>query len=235
MDKSMSFQGNFIPPITTVSVFGNYQGLHGNKLTVINDKYEKLKASQRLELATTAGTSETVFVGSGNCIQIFTPTSHIPFAGYPCLGVAWLSSSEPNHTGVLVTDAGEVPYVCTGNTASITADPTWCIPWNLIQATSVGDVMSAGSEGENRHDYIWAWENKSSGEVYARAFTSASGVTEDSASGSAAMALAAQVGRHLNIRQGNGAILSATPEGERIRLSGRVSLSSGLEWLWNHQ
>ena len=72
--------------------------------------------------------------------------------------------------------------------------------------------------------YYWAWEDEAAGLVRARCFSLEDGIGEDEATGSAAIMLAAELGRELTIHQGEGSLLYARPLGEgRAEVGGRSS------------
>ena len=69
----------------------------------------------------------------------------------------------------------------------------------------------------------WAWIDEDAGTVRARVFVADEGIPEDEATGLAALNLAAQLGRAIEIRQGKGSVLYAKPGREgTIEVGGRV-------------
>jgi len=72
--------------------------------------------------------------------------------------------------------------------------------------------------------HVWAWSDESSGRIRARVFAPGLGVPEDPATGSATVALSAQLGRAIAVEQGPGCQIEARPVGDgRIELGGRVA------------
>ena len=55
--------------------------------------------------------------------------------------------------------------------------------------------------------YAWAWIDEAAGTIRARSFVPAAGIAEDEATGSAALALCARLGRPIAIHQGHGSVL----------------------------
>ena len=68
-----------------------------------------------------------------------------------------------------------------------------------------------GAPGGEGWAYCWAWEDEEAGRVRARSFVTGGGIAEDEATGSAALALCAQLGRPIQIRQGQGSEIFARP------------------------
>lgn len=178
---------------------------------------------ERQAFAAKLGFSETVFVDDPErgVIDIYTPSVRLPFAGYPCVGTAWLLDVPE-----LVTLAGVVGTRLDGEFSWIEARPEW-VPLRTLRryasATEV-DALPVPSPGE--WIYAWAWEDEAGGRVRARAFPGRDdGIEEDEATGAAALLLTAQLGRALNIIQGKGSqILTAPQPGGWVEVGGRVFL-----------
>ena len=80
--------------------------------------------------------------------------------------------------------------------------------------------MPVAADGEL---FIWAWIDEERGLVRARCFVPELGITEDEATGSAALPLCAQLGRPIEVRQGKGSVIWARPlEGGLVEIGGRV-------------
>jgi predicted PhzF superfamily epimerase YddE/YHI9 len=78
---------------------------------------------------------------------------------------------------------------------------------------------------EHDHVVYWSWVDAHNGIVRARAFDSLMGIAEDEATGSAALLLAVQLGRAIEIWQGNGSLLYARPVADGVgEVGGRVAL-----------
>ena len=77
----------------------------GNALAVVRDGSLMPERDDRQAFAAQLGFSETVFVDDPErgVIDIYTPGARLPFAGYPCVGAAWLLDVPE-----LVTPAGVV-------------------------------------------------------------------------------------------------------------------------------
>jgi predicted PhzF superfamily epimerase YddE/YHI9 len=209
-------------------VFCDEAGEWGNPLGVFLDGAE-VAAERRQAVAHDLGFSETVFVddpGRGE-IRIFTPGLELPFAGHPTVGAAWLLTREGHAVPVLRPPAGEVAVRAEDEQTFVVARPDWSPPWELIE---VGDpaaveALAGPPEGRTEELYLWAWIDQAAGRVRSRCYSLADGVGEDEATGSAAIMLAAALGRELEIHQGEGSRLYARALGDGwAEVGGRVVL-----------
>jgi predicted PhzF superfamily epimerase YddE/YHI9 len=204
-------------------VFCGPGGVHGNPLGIVLDG-ASVPPDDRQALARHLGYSETVFVDDADRgrIQINTPEVELPFAGHPSVGTAWLLAREGHEVSVLRPPAGEVPVRIDGETTWVAARPEWCPRWELRQLGSPEEVEASPvlREGEV---YVWAWIDEGAGTVRARCFVPELGVTEDEATGSAALPLCAQLGRPIEVRQGKGSVIHARPAGDgMVEIGGLV-------------
>lgn len=193
-----------------VQVFVNAHGEHGNPLTIYADTKSWSNAECQ-RLAAQAGTSETVFVDdvAHGRVRIFVPTRRVPFAAHPLIGVAWWLGRQGVRLSNLSTDAGAVHVRTDDGGAQLRARPFQGVPWTFQELDSIDEVSQASSDGEGRHDYVWAWCDEMAGTIQARAFTSVSGTPEDEATGSAVIDLCAALRRDISVTQGRGSQLRA--------------------------
>jgi predicted PhzF superfamily epimerase YddE/YHI9 len=209
-------------------VFTDEEGKWGNPLGVFLDGAE-VPAERRQGVAADLGYSETVFVDDrarGAC-RIFTPGLELEFAGHPTVGTAWLLAGQGSPALTLRPPAGEVEARRDGDLTYVAARAEWSPPWELIQLGSAAEVEALDGPPGGREDeiYLWAWADEGAGRVRSRCFSLADGVGEDEATGSAAIMLAAALGRSLTIHQGRGSLLHAVPLGDgRAEVGGRVIL-----------
>jgi predicted PhzF superfamily epimerase YddE/YHI9 len=204
-------------------VFCGPGGGHGNALAVVRDGTLMPERDDRQAFAAQLGFTETVFVDDPErgVIDIYTPSSRLPFAGYPCVGAAWLLDVPE-----LITLAGVVGARLDGEFSWIEARPEWPEPRTFRQYGSAAAVDALEVPPAGEWIYAWAWQDEAAGRVRARAFPGrGDGIDEDEATGAAALQLTAQLGRALNITQGAGSQLLTAPQPEGwVEVGGRVFL-----------
>jgi predicted PhzF superfamily epimerase YddE/YHI9 len=192
-----------------VSVFVGDEGRGGNLLGVCLDGSE-VPESERQRIATELNFSETVFVDDTERgeVRIFTPGTELPFAGHPSVGTAWLLGRERSPIEVLRPPAGEVRVRYKDERTWIAARPEWAPFFEYVEHDSPAeiDALDEGPAGVGSA-YCWAWEDESAATVRARSFDPAYGIPEDEATGSAALALSARLGRSLIVHQGVGSLI----------------------------
>jgi predicted PhzF superfamily epimerase YddE/YHI9 len=214
-------------------VFVNEDGEWGNPLGVFLDA-DGIDAHRRQEIATELGYSETVFVDSPETggLRIFTPATELPFAGHPLVGTAWLLRHEGVDVAALRPPAGEVGVRFEDGTAFIAADSAWSLGFHPIQLSEPAEVRALdGPPTDADAVYVWAWIDEDAGTIRARGFAPGFGIPEDEATGSAALALSARLGRPVTINQGQGSVLVARPLKEgRAEVGGQVALDEVREF-----
>lgn len=207
-------------------VFVNEDGEHGNPLGVFLDG-DRVAEDERQAIAAELGFSETVFVEDRvrGRIRIHTPTVELPFAGHPTVGVAWLLAREGTPVESLQTPAGEVPVRCAGGLTYVTARAEWAPPFEYLRLDSPKAVRATSPAAYEDNTYAWSWIDEAAGTIRARSFVPAAGIAEDEATGSAAIALCARLGRPLTIHQGRGSVLRCEPlAGNRVEMGGMARL-----------
>jgi predicted PhzF superfamily epimerase YddE/YHI9 len=218
--------------VTVLRVFTDSDGNFGNPLGVVDAA--TVRPSDRQALATQLGYSETIFVdipapgGASAHVQIFTPAVELPFAGHPTVGAAWWlrSIGSPVHT--LQTQAGIVAVTYDVGPRALTAiraRAEWAPEFMIHDLRSVDEVLEADPDDYNDEfsHYLWAWIDKASGQVRSRAFVPDLGISEDEATGAAAVRMTDYLSCDLKITQGKGSQLETqwSPEGW-VQVAGSV-------------
>jgi predicted PhzF superfamily epimerase YddE/YHI9 len=222
-----------VSKLHVLRVFCDEDGRFGNPLGVFLDGAD-VPEERRQAVATDLNFSETVFVEDRVAarIRIFTPGQELPFAGHPSVGTAWLLHEEGEEADVLRPPAGEVAVRRAGegeeSLTFVTARVEWCPDWDLVRFPDAAAVAALQGSPDGREDdvCVWAWADEEAGTVRSRCFAVADGIPEDEATGSAAICLAAALGRQLLIDQGEGSLLRARPLGAEdwAEVGGRVVL-----------
>lgn len=203
--------------VRVLRVFTNPAGESGNALGVVRDAGE-IPRARRQSIAHQLGYSETVFVERDTHVQIFTPTTELPFAGHPLVGSAWLLGQP-----VLHPPAGDVRARAQGDRAWVLARAEWCPSFERRQLATPAeiDVFPAPAAGSLQ---VWAWIDQGRGQIRARVFAPDFGVPEDPATGSATVVLCAALERAITVDQGPHCEIEAQPIGDGlIELGGRVA------------
>ncbi|WP_042395316.1 PhzF family phenazine biosynthesis protein [Streptacidiphilus carbonis] len=214
--------------VEVVQVFLGADGTGGSPLGVVRDGASVRGVADRQEVARRLGFSETVFVDhtARGEVDIYTPSVRLPFAGYPLIGTAWLLRHHGEAVDLLRTEAGEVATWADGDFTWIRGRAEWVSGKRTQQFGSAAEVdaLPAPPPGEGWL-YAWAWADEAAGTVRARGFPRrGDAITEDEATGAAAMLLAGELGRDLRIRQGAGSeILARVSDQGWIEVGGRVA------------
>ena len=216
-----------------VRVFCGDDGSWGNPLGVFLDG-SSVPGERRQTVAADLGFSETVFVDDAELgrIRVFTPAVEIRFAGHPMVGTAWLMDRERGGVSALRPPAGEVPVRVTEEWTYAAGRPDWAPPFEFVQLGSPDEVE--GLEGSPKDDVeigMWAWIDEDAGVLRERVFAKPFGIPEDEATGAAAIALTARLGRPLDIRQGRGSRIVTRPlDDGMVEIAGRVALDEVREY-----
>lgn len=200
--------------VDVLRVFCGPDGNGGNELGVVLDGRAVVE-DDRQPIARMLGYSETVFVDDPRAgrVRIYTPAVELPFAGHPCVGTGWLLRERGYPAEALLTPAGRVALAHDPSDRRLcvaTARACWSPPFELDQLDSAAEVETSEPAGEEWR-YLWAWLDEAAGLVRARCFVSGAGIAEDEATGSAAVALCAALGRPIEVRQGRASVIYARP------------------------
>jgi predicted PhzF superfamily epimerase YddE/YHI9 len=187
--------------------------------------------ADRQQLATELGYSETIFVtlpdaGSMTAdAHIYTPRTELPFAGHPTVGVSWWLRERGTPIHTLAVPAGIVEVSYQGDLTGVSARGQWGPELAYREFDSVSDLLAADPAEfpDDAAHYLWAWIDESAGSLRSRMFAANLGVTEDEATGSAAIRITEHLGRDLRITQGKGSMLETTWSAQGwVQVAGRV-------------
>jgi predicted PhzF superfamily epimerase YddE/YHI9 len=215
-----------VPALHVLRVFVNEDEEWGNPLGVFLDGAE-IPERERQRVAAELGFSETVFVDdrAAGRMRIHTPQVELPFAGHPTVGVAWLLAREGTPVEALRPPAGEVGVRHAEGETHVAAPPAWAPTFEYRRHDSPAEVRALSASMQTTSTYAWAWIDEAAGTIRARSFVPEAGIAEDEATGSAALALCAQLARPLTIHQGHGSVLACRPLADgRVEVGGRVTL-----------
>ncbi|RVW03531.1 PhzF family phenazine biosynthesis protein [Rhodococcus spongiicola] len=195
--------------VHVVRVFTDSDGKHGNPLGIVDAA--AVDESERQAIAKRLGFSETVFVempepGAHTVrARIFTPMSELPFAGHPTVGLTWWLDQNGFAVEAIEVPAGRVEICIRHGAAWVRTRPEWAPDFALHPMQHVNNVKHARAQDftDGQH-YIWAWEDELEGRIRSRMFAPKLGITEDEATGSAAVRITAHLRRSLLINQGRG-------------------------------
>jgi predicted PhzF superfamily epimerase YddE/YHI9 len=221
-----------VPTLHALRVFVNEDNEWGNPLGVFLDG-GKVAEGERQAIAAALGFSETVFLDdrAAGSLRIHTPAVELPFAGHPLVGTAWLLAREGTPLDKLNPPAGEVVTRSAEGTTRIAAPAAWAPSFEYRQLGSPADVRALSASAFGIDTYAWSWIDEGAGKIRARSFVPEAGIAEDEATGSAALALSAQLDRAVTIHQGHGSVLVGHPlDNGRVEIGGRVVLDEVREY-----
>jgi predicted PhzF superfamily epimerase YddE/YHI9 len=215
--------------VTVLRVFTDAAGNFGNPLGVVDASTVEIEWHQRI--ATQLGYSETVFVdlpsaGSTTArARIYTPVTELPFAGHPTVGAAWWLRAKGTPIRTLQVPAGLVQVSYDDDVAAINARSEWAPEFAIHDLESLDELAAADPAdfSDDVSHYLWTWSDEPAGALRSRVFCENLGVTEDEATGSAAVRMTDYLSRDLTITQGKGSVIRTTwsPEGW-VQVAGRV-------------
>jgi predicted PhzF superfamily epimerase YddE/YHI9 len=221
-----------VPTLHVLRVFVNEDNEWGNPLGAFLDG-GLIPEHERQGIAAELGFSETVFVedrATGG-LRIYAPTVELSFAGHPLVGTAWLLAQEGAPLARLRPPAGEVITRSADGTTHVAAPAAWAPSFEYRQLASPAEVRALSAAAQNTDIYAWSWIDEAAGTIRARSFVPEAGIGEDEATGSAALALSAQLDRAVTVHQGRGSVLICRPlDDGRAEVGGRVVLDEVREY-----
>ena len=217
-----------------VSVFVDESGAHGNPLGIVWASSSTRKHEQ--QIAADLGFSETIFIDAvadgAASARIFTPRAELRFAGHPTVGLAAWLRSHGDEVDAINVPAGSVRVRFDDDRVFVTALPEWAPQFEIARLDSAAEVEAVDPDAyASGLHYVWAWIDEGTRRVRARMFAPDLGIREDEATGAAAVRLTAELGRDLEIVQGQGSLLSTHVRylGQQIEVGGRVSAARTIE------
>jgi predicted PhzF superfamily epimerase YddE/YHI9 len=215
--------------VTVLRVFTDGAGNFGNPLGVVDAA--KVGPDQRQAVAAQLGYSETIFVDLPAAdshtahARIYTPLTELPFAGHPTVGASWWLRATGTPINTLQVPAGVVQVSYDDDVTAINARAEWAPEFAIHDLDTLDDVAAADTADfpDDVAHYLWAWIDETEGKLRSRFFATNLGVTEDEATGSAAVRITDYLSRDLSITQGKGSVIETTwsPEGW-VQVAGRV-------------
>jgi predicted PhzF superfamily epimerase YddE/YHI9 len=215
--------------VSVVRVFTDSEGNFGNPLGVVDAS--TVAPAHRQALATRLGYSETIFVdmpASGATTahaRIFTPTTELPFAGHPTVGLSWWLKERGAAIHTLQVPAGVIAVSYEDDVTIVRARADWAPEFTFHELASPEEVVATDPDDypDDIAHYIWAWIDEPGGQVRSRMFATDLGVAEDEATGAAAIRITDILSRDLTITQGKGSVIHTwwSPEGW-VKVGGRV-------------
>jgi trans-2,3-dihydro-3-hydroxyanthranilate isomerase len=181
----------------------------GNPLAVVLGA-DDLSTEQLQSVAREFNLSETAFpmapssADASYRLRIFTPTDELPFAGHPSIGSAWVMHDlgrvgsgrvvQQCGAGLIGLDVRADGITLSGGTPTVSAPVRWAgtglsFAYLHVRDDAVvraaPDIARLAALGNGGVD-VFSW---SGGRVHSRVFAGGAGVTEDPATGSAALGL----------------------------------------------
>lgn len=215
--------------VTVLRVFTDSRGNFGNPLGVVDAALVGQDQHQRV--AAELGYSETIFIdlpaaGAASAhARIYTPLTELPFAGHPTVGASWWLRDIGTPIRTLQVPAGIVQVRYDGDLTAVSARSEWAPDFALHDLESLDDLAAADPSDypDIVAHYLWAWIDESAGTLRSRLFAANLGVTEDEATGSAAVRITDHLSRDLSIIQGKGSRIDTvwSPQGW-VQVGGRV-------------
>ncbi len=214
--------------INILRAFVNKDGSFGNPTGVIIDEEQKLTSLDRQNIAAKLKFTDTVFINSLDPVNVsfFNPEQETKFAGDALISTSYFI----NHilcvsTGFIECKGGKVKTWDDGKITWIEANLEGTPSWNHKQLEDVNEVENITHQDALKfeHTMVWAWINKEEGLIRSRTFLPDWGTLEDQGNGSGAMQLSKMLNKKIEIHQGNGSVIYASPSDRNsAKVGGRV-------------
>jgi predicted PhzF superfamily epimerase YddE/YHI9 len=154
------------------------------------------------------------------------PQGEIGFAGVGVLATAWLLAKlRGKPTTEMQARDGKVTVWQEGGLIWARASLSIMPPWSYQQLDTAEAVDQIKLEDTKtmEHTMIWTWIDEAKGLIRARTFAADWDIPEAQGNGSGSMVLAAKLGRAIEVRHGQGAVIFAKPAADgNADIGGRV-------------
>jgi predicted PhzF superfamily epimerase YddE/YHI9 len=197
-------------------VFTDPNGNFGDSASLVIDEGKHISNAERQAITRKLGTGETVFVNdvAKADISIMHYHGEIDFAGVAALAASWfLANLKGGSIKAMHGRGGDIITWQEDDLSWVRASLTTMPPWKFKQLDSAKAVEQVKLEDtvQMEHTMIWAWIDEAKGLIRARTFASDWGMPEAKGNGSGSMVLAAQLGRDIEIKHGEGSVIFAKP------------------------
>lgn len=196
-------------------VFTNPDGDYGDATSIVIDEGRHISDKKRQAIARTLNTGETVFVNdiATADISFVHPQGEIGFAGVGAVGAAWLLAKLRGKLNRLQGRDGKIVTRQQDPLMWVRAELSTMPPWSFKQLKEAKTVeqIELGHTADWQHTVAWAWIDETRGLIRARTFAADWDIPEAQGNGSGSMLLAAKLGRAIEIKHGEGAVIFAKP------------------------
>lgn len=205
-----------MPNTHLLKVFTDKKGYFGDVASIIVDEGRHIPDAQRQMITRKLNTGETIFVNDLDTanISVVHPQGEIGFAGVGVLATAWLLTKlRGKPTNKMQARDGEITAWQDSDITWVRASLATMPPWNYKQMESAEAVEEIRLKDTKswQHTMAWAWIDEAKGIIRARTFAADWDIPEAQGNGSGSMVLAAKLGRPIEIKHGEGAVIFAKP------------------------
>lgn len=216
--------------VNILRAFVNEEGRFGNATGIIEDVKQNLTSTVRQQIATKLHFTDTVFINNLDVVNIsfYNPQQETKFAGDSLISTSYfLRNVLKKNIHRIFCKAGQVITWVEDELTWIEASLDGTASWNHEQLENVQAVEDITQEAASKfeHTMVWAWIDEEKGLIRSRTFLPDWGTLEDQGNGSGSMQLAKIIGKRIEIHQGRGSVIYASPSGQNsAKVGGRVRI-----------
>ncbi|MCL4364600.1 PhzF family phenazine biosynthesis protein [Patescibacteria group bacterium] len=216
--------------INILRAFVNQDGEFGNPTGIVIDERQKLNSIDRQKIASKLRYTDTVFINNLEPVNIsfFNPQQETKFAGDALISTSYfINDVLGKEVWSLNCKGGKVKTWKEKELTWIESDLKGSPSWNHLQLDDPVTVekITMKEALKFEHSMVWAWIDKEKGVIRSRTFLPDWGTLEDQGNGSGSMQLARVLKRRIEIHQGKGSVIYASPAGKNsARVGGRVGV-----------